>query len=177
VKRAVLAGAAGIALVAATMATAASSASAVPSALSGASRPTQLVVIDDVTDISFSAAPAPGVTFTSTADAVDTAGHTIGDSGGLCGVLTLDRTTLQATAYCNSIWTLPGGQIDVAELFPFLTGTPAGGTASNAGDEFDGIVSGGNGRYRGVRGDVHFQHVGNAPSGFFQFQLTFHLSY
>jgi hypothetical protein len=168
VRRAVLAG---VAMVAAALTTGASAAP------SNDARPTRLVVIDNVTDISFPAAPAPGVTFTSTADAMDTTGHKIGDSGGICGILTLDQTTLLSKAYCTSIWTLPGGQIQVAEEFSFAVGTPPGGATATGDEEFDGVVSGGTGQYRGVRGEVHFQHVGDAPSGFFQFKLTFSLSY
>jgi hypothetical protein len=166
-----------VAMVAAALTTGASAVSGASAAPSNDARPTRLVVIDNVTDISFPAAPAPGVTFTSTADAMDTTGHKIGDSGGMCGILTLDQATLLSKAYCTSIWTLPGGQIQVAEEFSFAVGAPPGGATATGDDEFDAVVTGGTGQFRGVRGEVHFQHVGDAPSGFFQFKLTFFLSY
>lgn len=163
---------AGVVLAAAAMTTGASVA---PSAQS---RPARLVLIDNITDISFPAAPAPGVAFTSTADVLDTAGNRIGDLGGLCGVLTLDQNTLLSTAHCETMWTLPGGQINVAVKFPFLIAVPDGGYPPPAEvDRFDGVVTGGNGRYRGARGEVHYEHIGDAPSGFYQFRVTFTLTY
>ncbi len=171
---------AGIATVAvAAIAATAMAAGGVSSASPTQTRPTTLVLIDKVSDISFSATPKPGVGFTSAADIHDLSDRKIGSAAGMCAVTSLDEATQLSNSFCSSMWNLPDGEIAMTLDFPFTVGPPPAGSVTPKADleQYDGVVTGGTGKYRNVRGQVHFEHTGDAPSGFYQFKVTFTLTY
>ncbi|MGW1375097.1 allene oxide cyclase barrel-like domain-containing protein [Streptomyces sp. NPDC002446] len=147
---------------------------------SGADTPaSRLVVEEQITDISIPADAKVGTSFTSYADITDTAKKKIGETGGQCAVVKAAFQGHMWAAQCTSMWQLPGGQLSVSQLLPFdtVTGTAKKSAGARSADyAFDGVVTGGSGKYRGARGEVHFSQVQDAPSGFFGFRAEFTLS-
>ncbi|MEV7381175.1 allene oxide cyclase barrel-like domain-containing protein [Streptomyces lydicus] len=145
---------------------------------SAAPRPS-LVVQEQITDIAIPADAKVGTPFTSYADITDTARKKIGETGGQCAIVKAHFEGHMWAAQCTSMWKLPGGQLSVSQLLPFDTVTGAAPKKARSGAAadyaFEGVVTGGSGKYRGARGEVRFSQVQDAPSGFFGFRAEFSL--